>query len=114
MVAGYLELLRGVYKGKSEDGIGSLNAGDGKVPDGVRYHVLDVWIDGLMETNGWERVDVMEPVERLRREGRTKVVRDRARAVLEDERLQGIEEGTEDGRGERERDEESDFEGFTE
>ena len=85
-------MLEGVYRGKSEDGIGPLSAGDGKVPDGVRYHVLDVWVDGLVETDGWEAVGIMRPVERLRTEGRTKVVRERATAVLEDERLQGIEE----------------------
>ena len=109
-----MELLGGVYKGRTEDGIGPLSAGDGKVPDGVRYHVLDVWVDGLMETDGWERQDVMEPVERLRREGRTKVVRERARTVLQDERLQAIEEEerTEAGRDDGGDDEESDFEGF--
>lgn len=110
----YLDLLEGVYKGKSEDGIGALCAGDGKVPDGVRYHVLDVWVDGLMETEGWEEAGIMRPIERLRAEGRTKIVRERAREVLRDERLQGIEEGTEDDREDREGDEEGEFEGFAE
>lgn len=82
-------MLEGVYKGKSEDGIGALSVGDGKVPDGVRYHVLDVWVDGLVETEGWEEVEVTRPVEKLRTEGRTKVVRERAGEVLRDERLKG-------------------------
>lgn len=77
--------------GKTEDSLGALNAGDGKVPDGVRYHVLDVWVDGLVETEGWEGVGVLRPVEILRTKGRTKIVRERARQVLGDERLQGIE-----------------------
>lgn len=107
-------MLEGVYRGKSEDGIGPLSAGDGKVPDGVRYHVLDVWVDGLVETDGWEAVGIMRPVERLRTEGRTKVVRERARTVLEDERLQGLEERTTDDRDDPGSDEEGEFEGFTE
>lgn len=113
-MAGYLGLLEGVYEGRSEDGIGPLSAGDGKVPDGVRYHVLDVWVDGLVETEGWEGVEIMQPVQRLRTEGRTKVVRERARAVLEDERLHGGEERTADSRDVSGSDEEEgEFEGFT-
>lgn len=113
-MAGYMGLIEGVYEGRSEDGIGPLSVGDGKVPDGVRYHVLDVWVDGLVGTDGWEGVQIMEPVERLRREGRTKVLRERARAVLEDERLRGVEERIGDGREDDGADEESDFEGFAE
>ena len=104
LVTGFFDLLEGACTGKSEDGIGALSAGDWKVPDGVRYHVLDVWVDGLMETEGWDGVGVMRPVERLRTYGRTKVVRERAREVLEDERLQGT--------GERREDDEEEFEGF--
>ncbi|KAF6227816.1 hypothetical protein HO173_011918 [Letharia columbiana] len=114
LVTGYLDLLEGVYKARSEDGIGALSAGDGKVPDGVRYHVLDVWVDGLLETDEWEGVGVMRPVERLRIEGRTKVVRERAREVLGDERSQGIEERTGNDGEDRRGDEEEEFEGFTE
>lgn len=109
-----MDLLEGVFKARSEDGIGALSAGDGKVPDGVRYHVLDVWIDGLLETDEWEGVGVMRPVERLRIEGRTKVVRERAREVFGDERLQGIEERTGNDVEDRRGDEEEEFEGFTE
>lgn len=89
-----------------------LNPGDGKVPDGVRYHVLDVWVDGLGGVEGWrEKMEgLMRPVERLEREGRTRVVRGRARGVLEDERLvEGSDGGNESGG-----DEEGEFEGFGE
>ncbi len=113
-MAGYLDLLEGVYNGKSEDGIGALNAGDRKVPDGVRYHVLDVWVDGLVERERWEGVGIMRPVEGLKTEGRTKVVRERAREVLGDERLQGVEESTEDDQEDSGSDEEGEFEGFAE
>lgn len=101
MLKGYLDLLEEL----------PLSAGDGKVPDGIRYHVCDVWVDGLMQTEGWEGTGVMRPVERLSQEGRTKVVRGRAKAVLEDERLQEGE-GEVDGAGEG--DGKGDFEGFGE
>lgn len=107
-----MDLLEGVYRGKSEDGIGALSPGDGKVPDGVRYHVLDVWVDGLVDTEGWEVVGVIRPVERLRTKGKTKIVRGRAREVLGDERLQRIEDKTGDDRKQRGGDEEGEFEGF--
>lgn len=112
-MAGYLDLLEGVWDGESADGVGPLSAGDGKVPDGVRYHVLDVWVDGLVETEGWDGGGLMRPVEKLMADGRTKVVRARAREVLRDERLQGIEgRRTEDGEEDRGSDEEGEFEGF--
>ncbi len=111
-MAGYLDLLEGVWKGKSDDGIGALSAGDGKVPDGVRYHVLDVWVDGLVETEGWEGVGVMRPIENLRIDGRTKVVRERARNVLGDQRLEGIAERTGDDGEDRASDDEGEFAGF--
>lgn len=112
-MAGYLDLLEGFWDGESEDGVGPLSVGDGKVPDGVRYHVLDVWVDGLVETEGWDSVRVMRPVEKLKAEGKTKVVRERAREVLRDERLQGIEEGrTGDEEEDRGSDDEGEFEGF--
>lgn len=90
-----------------------LSVGDGKVPDGVRYHVLDVWNDGLVETEGWEDTEVMRPVKRLRAEGRTKVVRERAGEVLGDERLKGDQDmggGDEEGKD----GEEDEFAGFEE
>lgn len=107
-----MDLLEGVWGSGSEDGIGALSAGDGKVPDGVRYHVLDVWVDGLMETEGWDGGEVMKPVENLRANGRTKVVRERAREVLGDERLAGIEAGTGDDGEAGGSDGEGEFEGF--
>ncbi|KAL8972531.1 MAG: hypothetical protein Q9183_000508, partial [Haloplaca sp. 2 TL-2023] len=85
---------RAAMEGRDGYELGPLSPGNGKVPDGVRYHVLDVWVDEL-----WVVIDeedeelpegvgeeVMGPVERLQREGRTKVVKGRARDVLMDER----------------------------
>lgn len=73
-----------------------LSASDGKVPDGLRYHVLDVWMDGLVGVEGWKARNMMRPVENLKNEGRTKVVRKRAADVWEDKRLKEAEEDTED------------------
>lgn len=73
---------------------GPLCAGDGKVPDGLRYHVLDVWVEEFVTVKGWEGVVgvVMGPVRGLEEGGRTKVVRARAREVLGDGRLVEDEE----------------------
>ncbi len=77
------------------EGVGPLSVRDGRVSDGIRYHVLDVWVDGLIGAEGWEkegrRGAVMKLVEDLRVTGRTKTVRERAREVLEDERLKQAE-----------------------
>lgn len=83
-----------MMEGKGEEGVGPLSVWDGRVSDGVRYHVLDVWVDGLVGAEGWEeevrRGVVMGPVEGLRVDGRTKPVRERAREVVEDERLKQV------------------------
>lgn len=85
---------------------GPLSPGDKKVPDGVRYHVLDVWNDELWGVVGEDKAEknvvelLMEPVERLLKEGRGKVVRTRAREVLEDERVRGaVETGNQEDGG---------------
>lgn len=67
------------------------NGRGGKVPDGLRYHVLDVWIDGLEgvveKIDRKVLVEVMKPVQKAAESGKTKVLRKRAKAVLGDERL---------------------------
>ena len=77
--SGYLDLIGNI-----------LLEGHGKVNDGLRYHILDVWIDEL------EKVDIerkaplsslLEAVLRTSRNGRTKVLKTRAAEVLEDPRL---------------------------
>lgn len=104
----YLDLVEG------KSGPGPLSAGDGKVPDGVRYHVLDVWVDGLVECEGWDETVVMRPVERLWRQGRTKIVRGRARDVLDDERLKAEGNGAVENEERNDYDvgEDGDWEGF--
>lgn len=75
-----------------------LNPVDGKVPDGLRYHVLDVYVEEL------DRVDtprsgvlplevLLGPLRKLEKGGVSKAVRRRAGEALADERL-GDWEGT--------------------
>lgn len=73
----------------------NLGEGDGsRIPNGLRFHVLDVWVDELEKVDcewGKEKKQVLEmlcaPVERLATEGRLKVVRTAAKECLADERL---------------------------
>lgn len=74
-----------------------LNTGEGdgmRIPNGLRFHVLDVWVDELHKVDGtWEmnKRGVLErlcaPVEKLAKEGKLKVVRTAALECLGDERL---------------------------
>lgn len=85
-------------KGKEEEQkLAPLSPRDMKVADGIRYHVLDIWVDELVKVVADEKKveekvleSIMAPVRRLGQEGRTKVVRGRARDVLRDERLREI------------------------
>jgi ribosomal RNA-processing protein 1 len=75
-----------------------LSAGNEKVGDGLRYHVLDVWVDELDGVDdgreGKCAVEIiMGPVRKLEREGRVKKVRERAGECLGDERLRDWEGG---------------------
>ncbi|MCJ1400718.1 hypothetical protein MMC11_003926 [Xylographa trunciseda] len=69
-----------------------LSPGNLKVGDGLRYHVLDVWVEELSRVDGKREgqcpvEDVMRPVRRLEKDGRTKKVRERAGECLADDRL---------------------------
>ncbi|KAF7589623.1 hypothetical protein BBP40_004037 [Aspergillus hancockii] len=73
-------------------------------PDGLRYHVMDIWIDELEKVLEFEEVGddetktrkpkgnvpielILRPIEKLRAESPYKPVRTRAQEALEDERL---------------------------
>ena len=88
VVEDWKDLMRGRCRWAGM-GVGVLDTQDVKVPDGLRYHVLDVWVDGLMEREGWKdgREVVMGVVQEVARDGRTKVLRERAKDALNDERL---------------------------
>ena len=101
--------MEGDGKEEKEERLAPLSAGNVKVPDGVRYHVLDVWVDELLKVvEGVEEgvlEMVMAPVGRIAKEGRTKIVRGRAKDVLGDERLKelvSIGEGDDGSGGEEE------------
>lgn len=101
LVGRYLEV---VDEGMLSTGPGTEGRGRGW-PDGLRYHVLDVWVDGLegvIEDMGDGVLQrLMLPIERLGREGWSKVLRLRAKDTLGDERLRGWMdgEGKEGGQG---------------
>ncbi|KAL1885551.1 hypothetical protein Plec18167_001045 [Paecilomyces lecythidis] len=73
-------------------------------PDGLRYHILDIWLDELEKVVEVEEIDtaegptkrlkgdipmdlILRPMRKLKAESPTKTVRERARDVLEDDRL---------------------------
>ena len=75
-----------------------LSPRDVKVPNGLRLHVLDVWIDELEKVDGRKELALAQfvaPVQRLGADTLTKSVRARAKETLEDDRLRGWAGGDE-------------------
>jgi ribosomal RNA-processing protein 1 len=73
-----------------------LEAGDAKLPNGLRYHVIDVYVDELERAGGLKDggkgvplEQLLEPLRKLGKESPTKDVRRKCREALEDERLRG-------------------------
>jgi ribosomal RNA-processing protein 1 len=69
-----------------------LNPTDVKIPNGLRYHVLDIYVDELEKVGGdkWEvetLEKLLEPVRKLQKESKTKSVRKNAQETLDDDRL---------------------------
>ncbi|KAH9865390.1 hypothetical protein J1614_008973 [Plenodomus biglobosus] len=67
-----------------------------RIPNGLRYHVLDVWVDEMEKVDGreWdkdERRELLEllmlPIEKLAKEGKLKALRNAAKECLGDERM---------------------------
>ena len=86
-----------------------LNQTDMKIPNGMRYHVLDIYVDEL------DKVDekregkmplelLLGPVQALEKESPMKVVRKRAKEALEDERLKNWNKNLKEGPLENDRD----------
>jgi ribosomal RNA-processing protein 1 len=70
-----------------------LHPTDRKVPDGMRYHVTDVYVDELEEVGlKKEQSELIQkllgPLENLEKKSRTKTVRSRVREALEDPRVE--------------------------
>lgn len=91
-----------------------------KIPNGLRYHVLDVWVDELEKTEeGWDKEDkretlqtLVQPIEKLAKEGKLKVLRDAAKECLADERLRAWRGQEDEPVQEEEDDEEVEWGGF--
>jgi ribosomal RNA-processing protein 1 len=101
-----------------------LNPKDMKIPNGLRYHVMDIWVDELQKVSGdkWEQnpgsetLEVLvKPIESMKKEGALKVLRVAAQECLSDETLmswRGIEaEKVSDG-SDMEDDDEVEWGGF--
>lgn len=67
-----------------------------RIPNGLRYHVMDVWVDELEKIGGeeWEQEDKKEtletlilPIERMAKDGKLKPLRNAAKECLADDRL---------------------------
>jgi ribosomal RNA-processing protein 1 len=101
-----------------------LHPKDMKIPNGLRYHVLDIWVDELGKVSGdkWGKSpgsDTLEllvkPIETMKKEGALKVLRNAAKECLSDETLQswrGIEVENEDDAPDTSDDEEVEWGGF--
>ena len=76
----YLEVLEGV----------AFNVRDPKIPNGLRYHVIDLYVDELDKTDVEDEAPVekvLEPMRKLGKESLTKTVRKRVAEALDDDRL---------------------------
>lgn len=91
---------------------------DMRIPNGLRYHVLDVWVDEMEKVDGskWqeeEMKDILEvlvlPIEKLANEGKLKALRNAAKECLADDRLRSWR-GHEDEAMEETREDEDDEE----
>lgn len=81
-----------------------LDAKDAKIPNGLRYHVIDIYVDELdkMDTERNAPLEtLMRPLRKLGKESPTKAVRSRVKEALDDDRLS-------DWKGEKVNDEDTD------
>ncbi|KAI4141725.1 MAG: hypothetical protein LQ340_007560 [Diploschistes diacapsis] len=63
---------------------------EGRVSDGLRYHILDVWVDELGKVDEERKAplaEILTIVVKAKETGRTKILKARAQEVLDDERL---------------------------
>lgn len=80
-----------------------LNARDAKIPNGLRFHVIDIFVDELDKVDTERNAPletVLRPLTKLGKESMTKAVRKRVKETLEDERLQdwqGLQSGEAEG-----------------
>jgi ribosomal RNA-processing protein 1 len=94
LMSTYLALLQGPV-GPLSKGVGD----EAKVPDGLRYHVLDVWVEELVPILKEGEEDevgevLMDAVRRLEGEGRGKALRKRAKEAVREWDKRNDEEET--------------------
>lgn len=67
-----------------------------RIPNGLRYHVMDIWVDEMEKVEGeaWEKEEMKEaletlvlPVEKMAKDGKLKPLRNAAKECLADDRL---------------------------
>jgi ribosomal RNA-processing protein 1 len=86
LVKEHMELLREI----------PCNVEDMKIPNGMRYHVIDIYVDELERVGALVEEDIplealLQPLRRLAEESPTKPVRTKSKEALADERLPGNE-----------------------
>ncbi|KAF2029403.1 hypothetical protein EK21DRAFT_67829 [Setomelanomma holmii] len=101
-----------------------LNVSDMKIPNGLRYHIMDIWADELEKVAGekWEKEPgsktletLMKPIDVMLDDGKLKVLRDAARECLGDERLRrwrGLEDESPSEKEQEEEHDEMEWGGF--
>jgi ribosomal RNA-processing protein 1 len=139
-VAAGLEVVRDNWTG--EDGEGeNENVGEGvlrvvedipwrvgegemRVPNGMKFHVVDVWVDelervGMLEEDvvgteeGKAKLErVLRPLRKMQKDSMNKIVRNKAKDALADERLPGNKKGANSDEDDDEDDEEEAEEGW--
>jgi ribosomal RNA-processing protein 1 len=99
-----------------------LNPSDMKIPNGLRYHVLDIWVDELEKVDSeWEAEDkreilekLVEPIEEMAKDGKLKVLRVAAKETLSDDTLRAWRGQEDEVMEEVEEDSEEEWGGFAE
>ncbi len=71
-----------------------LHPGDIKIPNGMRYHVIDIYVDEIDQVDQQRSSELpldllLEPLRQMQERSPTKAVRDRAKEALDHERLKG-------------------------
>jgi ribosomal RNA-processing protein 1 len=78
-----------------------LNVRDAKIPNGMRYHILDIYLDELEKVDDEDEVPaekLLAPFMVLQKKSPTKTVRERAKSLLQDDRVRkwlGLEDAVE-------------------
>lgn len=69
-----------------------LNPTDSKIPDGLRYHLIDIYVDELDNVSSEKESKmpleiILEPIRSLGRQSPNRIVRKRVKELLKDPRL---------------------------